>query len=207
MRSSLGSNDEAESSRRTEALWHCLQSIKDFLAAYATIPLDSLCLMPLGATAHMSFAVVTASRILFLDDSDWDVNTARQNFDFAAACKLLSDRFGEADRLGQALGRRRKYVDDQKSVLGMYRDKLYWIRQWYRTKIPPVFNEAVAHKNPSSVSRNDEATVRGQARGRARAQDMEIDQQPSFLSPGGLDESFWQALLDFDGDGLGHDNN
>lgn len=97
MRPSSSSYDPQESSRRTDILSGCLQSIKNFFLAYASIPLDLLGAMPLVATADMAFAVVTASRIFLLDDSDWNVNLARLTFDLAAAYQNLGDHFEQAD--------------------------------------------------------------------------------------------------------------
>ena len=136
MRPSSKSHDLQEATRRTEALSSCLQAAKDFFAAYARISLDSLGMMPLGSTAYLAFAVVTSSRILLLDDSDWEVSLSRLDFDFAAACQNLGDRFEQADCLAQSLGRRRKFDNSvDVSVLSAYRMKIMWIREWYLAKV------------------------------------------------------------------------
>lgn len=186
MRPSSGSHDLQASSRRTEVLSSCLQSIKDFFAVYASVPLDSLGAMPLVPTAYMAFAVVTSSRILLLDDSDWKVSLARLNFDFGAVCQHLGERFEQADCLAQSLGRRRKFDSDvDESVLAAYRAKIMWIRQWYQVKA------------------STEAGPAANTAGSSTAQLMELDQLPPndgpSLLPVELDEAFWSALLDPNG--------
>lgn len=178
MRPSSRSCDLQESSRRTDALAGCLQSVKDFFAAYASIPLELLGAMPLVATAYMSFAVVTASRILLLNDSDWTVSLARLTLDLAAACQTLSSRFEQADQVAQIAGRRRRFDNGvDVSVLLCYSVKIKWIRQWYLAKV-------AAESRPSASS---------------NTQPMEFDRisatDESGSLPVQLDDDFWNALL------------
>lgn len=189
MRPLQHSDDPLESTYRTEALWGCLQAVKSFFAAYTTIPLINLGSVSLVATSYMSFAVVTSSRLLFLDDSDWDVNLARKNFDFAATCQDLGYRFQEGDRLAQSLGRRRKFADSGESVLGAYYIKILWIKRWYLDRTSIVHLEA-ATETPGSILANS----------RLVGMDMDVNPQQHpqelSLSPVELDEAFWRALLD-----------
>lgn len=176
---------------RTEALWCCLHAAKAFFAAYAIVPLENLCSMPLAPTSYVSFAVVTASRLLFLDDSDWDVAVARSSLDFPAACQTLADRFEQADLLAKSLGRRRKFEACNKSVLSSYRNKILWIRQWYLNKISAAILEAASTDRASATS-GEAASV---------SHEMDLDQQSQEMSlwPMELDEDFLRVLLDSNG--------
>lgn len=180
--------------RRAEALWGCLEAAKDFFATYATIPLDMLGSMPLTATAYMSFATVTSSMILLLEDPDWDVNLARKTFDFAAACHNLGSRFREGDQIIQSLGRRRRFEENGKSTLEANYNKIMWIRQWYSSKISTLL---AAEPTPRSSSQHPPPVI--QQTDASVTQSIHADQSPlqdSCLLPLDLDAEFWHAMLD-----------
>ncbi|OJJ51247.1 hypothetical protein ASPZODRAFT_127282 [Penicilliopsis zonata CBS 506.65] len=180
----LTSGNPLESTHRTEALWGCLQAAKDFFVAYTAIPLAKLGSMPLMPTTYLSFAFVTSSRILLLDDSDWSAHLARKTFDFATACQSLSDRLYEADRLAQVVGGRRKFDDAGKSVLYSTCMKVQWIREWYTAKTSLADDRT--NTAPTSLSTN-------------QAMDLDQSLQESSFVPIELDQEFWQVLLDLNG--------
>jgi hypothetical protein len=142
----------------------------------------------------MAFAFVTSSRILMLNDADWDVRLARRNFDFPATCQNLSDRFRQADSLAESLSRRRKFRDDDvTSVLAAYSTKISWVRQWYLAKVSAAAGTSgdVEGGNgphdrllPVSSSNMDIAS------------DDSLRPHAPLLLPQDLDEAFWSALLD-----------
>ena len=175
MRSSPKSDDPTMITYRTDALWNCLQAAKDFFKAYAAIPTDSLGSVPFGPTVGLSFMIVTASRLLLLDDSDWDVGVARRSLDFGLLCDHLADRYDEAENVSQTLGRRRRLLEDR-SILTMIRDRLKWLRGWYQSKV----TESLRSDGPKAAAASLAAASGGQA--------MELDQQASLLQPGELDE-------------------
>jgi hypothetical protein len=188
MRPSSRSQEIRESTLRTEALSSCLQAAKDFFAAYASVALDRLGHVPLVGTAYLAFAIVTSSRLMLLDDSDWDMNLAPLNFDFAGACKSLGDRFEQGDHLALASGRRRRFdncVDV--SVLAAYSVKIRWIREWYMAKV-------AAGKRSDGGKQSISFQIGGSA-----SQAMQLDE--SALLPIELDEAFWSALLAAPGSG------
>lgn len=182
MRPAPRSHDPRKSTARTEALSRCLQALMDFFAAYANIPLDSLGHMPLVATAYMAFALVTSSRILMLNDADWDVGFARRTFDFAATCQELGDRCAQADSLAESLGCRRRFKegDDSKSALAAYSAKLLWVRKWYLAKVAAGGSVGGVSASGMNV-------------------DHSISSYASLTTPimsQELDQEFWSALLD-----------
>lgn len=132
---------------RTAALWQCLNSARDFFSAYLAIPPQNLPCMPFHSV-HLSFCVVTATRLLFLGDEsvggnptadpDWNPLLARESMNLEAIYGRLCDFFGEADRVCAGLGRRVRYLDQERSILIMFRDKIRWMRDWYvgRTRSP-----------------------------------------------------------------------
>ncbi|KAE9376376.1 hypothetical protein N431DRAFT_529327 [Stipitochalara longipes BDJ] len=188
MRPSSRLQEVRESTLRTEALSSCLQAAKDFFATYASVALDRLGDVPLIGTAYLAFAMVTSSRLMLLDDSDWDMNLAPLNFDFAGACKSLGDRFEQGDHLALASGRRRRFdncVDA--SVLAAYSVKIRWIREWYMAK-------AAAGKRSDGGKQSLSFQIGGSA-----SQAMQLDE--SALLPIELDEAFWSALLAAPGSG------
>lgn len=148
--SRASSYDVAESNSRTSALWTCLTSARDFFSAFMVIPPQNLLCTPFHS-AHVSFMIVTASRLLFLGDEnstpnnprdpDWAVSVARDHLNFDAICARLAEFYDEADRTTTGLGRRGRYVDSDKSVLSSFRDKIRWIRNWYIGRSRPGASE------------------------------------------------------------------
>ena len=159
---------------RTSALWACLSSAREFFSAYMAIPPQNLVCMPFHS-AHISFAIVTASRLLFLGDEasppnnprdpDWVVSMARDHLNLDAVCARLAEFFDEADRLATGLGRRGRYVDGERSVLGMFRDKVRWIRSWYLGRTRPGTREGYPGPYPQ------DPRFRGDAAGGDAAKD------------------------------------
>ncbi|KAI3397511.1 hypothetical protein diail_10723 [Diaporthe ilicicola] len=211
------------SSARTAALWACLSSARDFFSAFMAIPPQNLACMPFHS-AHLSFCIVTASRLLFLgDDSgavpnnprdpDWVVSVARDHLNVDGVYARLAEFFDEADRLATGLGRRGRYVEGDKSVLGVYRDKVRWIRSWYLGRTRPGTGEGYPGPYPfdpraSSIRREavgDAAAkdgVAGGGGGGGQAMDVDYGIPSQLLMPGELDETFWQAMFDMSGSGV-----
>lgn len=191
-RPSLASNDATDGAQRTEALWCCLEACRMFFNAYLAIPTADMAYLPFSGTSHLSFVVVTVSRLLFLSDSDWDLQLARRAFDLCDTCQRLSERFSEADRFAAAheWRRKRKFVEEGRSTMSVSCDKVRWIRSWYTSKLVPV--EEQYHP------RSDDAPGPG----------AEIPDADMFgvdvVSPGQFDPSFWDALLNEDLGGVGH---
>jgi hypothetical protein len=194
-----------------------------------TIPPQNLVCMPFQS-AHISFIIVTSSRLLFLGDEastpnnprdpDWVVSVARDHLNLEGICARLSEFFDEADRLATGLGRRGRYVDGERSVLGMFRDKVRWIRSWYLGRTSPGTREGYAGPYPAGdVARNlagggggagmAEAAGGGgnataaQADERGHAMDVDYGSPNQLAMPGELDGAFWQAMFDLSGSGGG----
>lgn len=137
-----------ESTWRSEALWCCLEASKNCLVAYCDIPVDELPYLPCMAFSFFSYTVVTATRLLFLDDSDWDQAVARRAMEFVVVTRRLSDRFDQADHVAvgaETWSRKNKCVEDGRSVMGLSRDKLRWISSWYLSK------QGVAEEEPQAA--------------------------------------------------------
>lgn len=225
--------DAAECNARTSALWTCLTAARDFFSAFMVIPPQNLLCTPFHS-AHVSFMIVTASRLLFLGDEtttpnstrdpDWAVSVARDNLNFEATCARLSEFYDQADRATTGLGRRGRYVDNERSVLCLFRDKVRWIRNWYLARTRPgtqPFPGAYPQEprgrpsgsgDVSSASKDGAGghTMGSNAPGGGGSnmptaqggQAMDLDYsglQGQFMMPGELDDSFWQAMLDMNG--------
>lgn len=192
MRSSRSSNHCTDGTHRTTALWQCLDNIAKLLDTYLSIPVDNLSLLIFSAKTQLSFAILTASRLLFLEDSDWDVHLARQTLDFAAITQSLADHFQAADSFSAAheSSSKRKFTtdgshnprrhEDTRSRMVLYREKALWARSWYLAKVAP--HKAVAEVCGAGSVENS----------------AELD-AGSVMPPEILDESIWQMLMDDDG--------
>lgn len=186
MRPSFSANDPTGDTHRTEGLWSCLKSANDFLTSFLAIPVDKLGSLPFVAIAHLSFAIVTCSRLLFLEDSDWDVKLARKSLNLVGIVARLEETFQAADVFQTSQGtsgkRKRKLADDNQSMLSKYAERMGWIRHWYNSMVP-VEGQGVAG---SSVP-NPASGV------------MDTDAGGLMDSVGDYGSAFWQALLDLDG--------
>ncbi len=134
-----------DTSLRTDAIWRCLQAIRDFFTTYAATPAPILGVLPLLSTAHLSFSIVTLTRLFLLDDGAWRSAVARRSFDFLAVTSQLERLFQEADdqqraigesRTPNSIGRKMRYATiDKHTILATHRDKMRWIRTWYKARV------------------------------------------------------------------------
>lgn len=189
-------------------------------------------------SAHISFCIVTLVRLLFFGDvdalgpnnnardPDWTPALARQSVDFEMLCLRISDFFDEADKVSASLGRPARYIDRDRSVMGMYRDKIRWMRSWYVGRIKPGGNlpsfrhadgsgdrggggGGVGNGGGGDISSKDRGgdslgsgggNTLGGSNVSTGGQAMDVDyeaQQVQYMMPGELDESFWQAMFDW----------
>lgn len=122
MRPSAAAESLGEGMWRSEALWFCLEAAKGFLETYRDIPVDQLSFLPCHAFSYFSYTVVTTTRLLFLNDSDWNQAAARSALDFYSITRRLGDSFDRAN-LASAAGKRKiKFVEDGRPVMGVSRD-------------------------------------------------------------------------------------
>lgn len=172
MNPSLSANDPTEAGLRTEGLWNCLKSANDFFTSFLAIPVDKVGPLPFVVKARLSFAIVTCSRLLFLDDSDWDIKLARKSLDFAGIATRLEELFHAAElfETNHTGCRKRKLIDDDRSIVAKYGERLRWIRHWYNSMLPLEADSA-----------------------------MEMDTGGFMEPPGDYGGAFWQALLNLDG--------
>jgi len=142
-RTRLGAS--AEATRRTECLWACLEAIDNYFSGFLGIAVDQLGLLRLTSIAQISFAIVTAARLLLLEDPDWDLRVARKSLDLAGIMLGVEQRFqaatayetaGDAGsyRHAGARGRKTRFVDDGQSLAVVYRDEMRRVRRWYLSK-------------------------------------------------------------------------
>ncbi|KAB5513098.1 hypothetical protein GE09DRAFT_1267544, partial [Coniochaeta sp. 2T2.1] len=136
-RSSLFSNGVTDGARRTEALWCCLDACRMSFDSFTSIPAADMGYLPFSGISQLSFSFVTASGLLFLNDTDWDLKMARNHVDLCAVVERLGEVYREADQYAaaQEWRKKRKYVDKGRSALAMSRDKMRWTRSWYLSKL------------------------------------------------------------------------
>jgi hypothetical protein len=186
-----------EGCSRTESLWCCLDAARSFFEAYHAIPVEELAYLPFSVYSQFSFSIVTTTRLLFLNDSDWNVQLARANLDFHKICSRLSDSCDQADRVAAAeeWRRNRKFIDDVRSVMASQRDRLRWIGSWYLSKLLPANGDEPQQQQPPGLNSNQN--------GNDNNNGMEVDggaigvEIQQMFSPGAdFDAEWWQAVLD-----------
>ena len=175
--------------RRTEGLWTCLQACSGFFNAILSMPLDVLVAPPCPVVAYVSFVLVTMTRLLFLDDRDWDVVLARKTADFPGVCLRLEERFQAADNFAMSIrpARRGKLHDEARSTCAAYVDKFRWLRQWYLSK------PSVEGQGPRDSGNSAGAATSGLGSA------MEVDVTGWAAVPGDMDADFWNSLIQLDG--------
>jgi hypothetical protein len=185
---SFSANDPTGDTHRTEGLWSCLKSANDFLTSFLAIPVDKLGSLPFVVIAHLSFAIVTCSRLLFLEDSDWDVKLARRSLNLVGIVARLEETFQAAEVSQTSQGtsrkmkRKRKFVDDNESMLSRYAERMRWIRHWYNSMVPVEGHGAAGGSVPNPANEVIDTDAGG------------------FMEPvGDYGSAFWQALLNLDG--------
>lgn len=180
-----GGHDAGESTARTAALWQCLHSAREFFSAYTAVSPQNIPCMPFYSV-HLSFCAVTAVKLLFLGDEislpaagggpgaagaahdpDWNASLAREALGFEALSVRLGDFFDEADRLSGGPGRRARYVDHERTVLSVHRDKIRWMHNWYvaRTRPGAAAAAAAAQGGPPARWPTSRPRVDGGGRG------------------------------------------
>ncbi|KAK3502813.1 hypothetical protein B0T13DRAFT_181768 [Neurospora crassa] len=183
--------------RKSEAMWCCVDAVKATLDLYASVPVADLSYLPFNTYCHMTFSLITATRLVVLQDPDWNSKLAGESLDFAGITQRISDRCDQADTvaIAEEWRRKRKYVNDTVSVMSMHRNKLRWIRSWYLSKTAAP-NPAAPESHPPI--HHSDSQYQGQI---LPATEMIADTGNSApveaLSPVSfLGDEWWQAMLD-----------
>lgn len=126
-----------EGARRSEALWFCLEAARGFLDASEKTPASQIPHLPCHIFSYFSFALVTTTRLLFLNDRDWNQNETQKLVDFTDITRRLEDHLKEADRLAGMGGRKVKCMENGRSFLSVSAEKLRWLGQAFMQKQHP----------------------------------------------------------------------
>lgn len=174
-----GGYDSSEGTARTAALWQCLNSARDFFSAYLVIPPQNLPCMPFHGAHLSFCVVTAARLMFLGDeasaspqpggshrdrdrdrdrdqgggggggDPDWSHSLAREALNLEAVLIRIGDFFDEADKICVGLGRSARYIDQERTSLGSYRDKVRWIRNWYVGRTTSSGGGAAAYPSSS----------------------------------------------------------
>lgn len=203
------------SSIRTTALWTCLNAAREFFASYTAIPPHNLPCMPFHS-AHLYCCIITSVRLLYpldpsVEDPDWTPAVARE----ATALEDVLDRLGaffdEADRSCAGGQRRARYVDQDRTVLGLYRDKIRWIREWCVSRTRPE-SARLPHGSGQGQSsyRSEEVdgNIAGGGGGAGGSENggtaMDVEYASGVLPQQQMmDDGFWEALFEWSWNGNG----
>lgn len=183
--------------RKSEAMWCCLDAVKATLDVYASIPVADLSYLPFNTYCHMTFSLITATRLVVLQDPDWNSKLAGESLEFAGITQRISDRCDQADTvaIAEEWRRKRKYVNDTVSVMSMHRNKLRWIRSWYLSKTAAP-NPAAPESHPPI--HHSDSQYQGQILPATEMIAETGNPAPvEALSPVSfLGDEWWQAMLD-----------
>ncbi|KAF7531463.1 hypothetical protein G7054_g8867 [Neopestalotiopsis clavispora] len=83
---------------RTQSLWTCLEHLNLLLTSAPSIPVDIFSTSLFSMMAHLAFAHLTLTRLLFLNDTCWDAASARKSIDYPEVVGRLADYFETVDR-------------------------------------------------------------------------------------------------------------
>ena len=183
--------------RKAEAMWCCLEAVKAAFEAYASYPVAELSYLPFDTYCHLKFSLLTATRLIVIQDPYWNNKLASESLDFAAVTQRLGDRCAEADSvaIAEEWRRKRKYVNENLSVISMQREKLRWIRSFYLSKHAASNATSIGNQpstdDPTSHSQGQTTTAINMASNPGALAYAEA------LSPvSGLGDEWWQAMLD-----------
>jgi hypothetical protein len=132
--------------------------------------------------AHLAFAHLTLTRLLFLNDTCWDAASARKSIDYPEVVGRLADYFETVDRVRSERHHVHLQHDDKRPSRA---EKLRWARTWYLSKSPPQ-NEAPTATAATPATSNMLGTA--------------MNEPPSMayldaLGPG-IASTYWQTLFD-----------
>jgi len=176
----------SEGALRSEALWFCLEAAKSFFLGYQSVPADQLPYLPCQGFSYFTFALVTATRLLFLSDSDWNPAEARRIMDFLDTTRRLSDHFNQAARISAAEKRKTKFIEDGRPFMTVCAEKLRWIGSWYLSKQSPAADEQQQQQQHPHHHQPPGAD--------GGAMTMDVDPGMEFSSVN-FDSEWWEGLL------------
>lgn len=161
---------------RSAALWKCLEASIGFFDKFALIAAPTMPSIPLTGTGLMSYAIVTCSRLVFLEGcDDWRPAAAQKRLDYARVLERLADQYESADRWAQQAGRRRRLIeDDGGNAFCKFSFKLRWIRRWYLSRLPQDQQFA---QGGGSGSGSDDAELSPTSQTQTQLQTQQAQQQ------------------------------
>lgn len=163
-------------------------------------------------SSHLYFCVITAVRLLYPVDTgsvdpDWTPAVAREATALEDILDRLSAFFDEADRSCAGGQRRARYIDQDRTVLVMYRDKIRWIREWCASRtrpgsarFPPGLGQAPTMYRSEEAEGNVGGVGSSENGGTAMDVDYASGAQPQQQM---MDDGFWEALFDWSWNGSG----
>jgi hypothetical protein len=124
---------------------------------------------------YLSFSMSTTSWLLFLSDSDWDVNIARTSYDFAGFLDQLKICYENADilEMAQEQTRKRKFWNENTTLSRRYQDKLHHTRAWYLSTTTSNIRPST---NLSGVQ-------------------QDVNALPDIIPSDGLDPLIWESIM------------
>ncbi|KAI4595161.1 hypothetical protein KJ359_007136 [Pestalotiopsis sp. 9143b] len=127
---------------RSQFLWTCLQTTKSMLTSILSFPGEIFSRSLLSMTAHIGFAHLTLTRLLFLNDPCWDAAMARKFVDYPGLVEQLAVYFETTEERPRGGARRAAQAQtpaqagDKKPPLSRT-EKMRLARNWYLSKLPP----------------------------------------------------------------------
>ncbi|KAH7207278.1 hypothetical protein DER44DRAFT_779033 [Fusarium oxysporum] len=119
---------------RSRTIWDCLRSTQLLFDAFLLIPVETFPSLTCASMFHLALAIVKGSRLLCMEDRDWDLELARASFDLPGRLQQLSDHFEAASRLGRP---RCAILVDGRPLFLSYAERFRWMRGSYLSRLGP----------------------------------------------------------------------
>ncbi|KAL5607087.1 hypothetical protein FOBRF1_007584 [Fusarium oxysporum] len=119
---------------RARNLRLCQRSTQLLFDTFLLIPVETFPSLTCASMFHLALAIVKGSRLLCMEDRDWDLELARASFDLPGRLQQLSDHFEAASRLGRP---RCAILLDGRPLFLSYAERFRWMRGSYLSRLGP----------------------------------------------------------------------
>ncbi|KAH6648930.1 hypothetical protein BKA67DRAFT_377327 [Truncatella angustata] len=117
---------------KTDVLWSCCQEAKTFFEMWLRLPAGVYSATPCALFAHIAFANLTLTQLLFADDRHWNSQIAREHVDYPVIVRRLIDHIEiYRKQSGQDFGG----VEGNFSHPQCYVEKWRYAINWYYAKL------------------------------------------------------------------------
>lgn len=181
---------------RAGKIWKFLACAKELFRVYFEGPLTNLVIRPYHECCPIAFAVISSSRVLFLDAADWQPSLARLNFDYVYTIGTLVRKYEEAGKWARQANFRVPMVDEERSIFEAHGTKLKYVQAWFNNRV----DEENGCANVAMAESCGDTTTTATTTDYATQHSSFPVNSEAFSSLGldnlaAADQQFWQELL------------